>query len=108
RAADLDIRLVAPDGTTVTLLSDAGGDGRLRGGDLIVVADGGQHPAGLELNALIGPTDHDPDPQWAAVTAPADLDQLVGIDPNGRWQLLVADDQGGASGHLASWALVLG
>lgn len=108
RASDLDIRLVAPDGTTVTVLSDAGGDERFEDAEVLVLHSAGASGPGAAIGTIVGPTDHEPDPQWRDEAPPADLGALVGIDPNGRWQLLVADDQQGASGRLTSWTLVLG
>jgi len=108
RASDLDIWLVAPDGTVVTVLSDAGGDGRFEDAQVLVLQAAGAREAGVEIAGVVGPTDHEADPQWRAAAPEADLGRLVGIDPNGRWELLVADDQQGASGELASWSLVLG
>ena len=107
RASDLDIRLVAPDGTTVTVLSDAGGDERFEEAEVLVIQAAGPREAGVAIGTVVGPTDHEPDPQWPAAPPAADLGQLVGLDPNGRWELLVADDRQGASGTLESWYLVL-
>jgi secreted trypsin-like serine protease len=108
RASDLDIRLVAPDGTTITVLSDAGGDERFDQTEVLVLQTAGARGPGAAVGTIVGPTDHEPDPQWLSEPAPADLGALAGIDPNGRWELLVADDQQGAMGRLSSWTLVLG
>jgi trypsin len=108
RASDLDIRLVAPDGTTVTVLSDAGGDERFEEAEVLVIQAAGPREAGAAIGTVVGPTDHEPDPQWPAAPPAPDLGQLVGLDPNGRWELLIADDRQGASGTLESWSLVLG
>ncbi len=107
RPSDLDVWLEAPDGTVVTLLSDVGGDEPVGDVDVVVVADGpaaGRHPLPLRS----APTDLDADAQRKRARPAADLADLAGIDPNGEWRLLVADDRGGASGSLDGWSLVLG
>jgi hypothetical protein len=108
RASDLDIRLIAPDGTTVTVLSDAGGDERFEDAEVLVLQTAAARGPGAAIGTIVGPTDHEPDPQWPGAPPPADLGALVGVDPNGRWELLVADDQQGAAGRLTSWTLLLG
>jgi subtilisin-like proprotein convertase family protein len=68
----------------------------------------GVREPGTPIGTIVGPTDHEVDPQWPGEAPAANLGALAGIDPNGRWLLLVADDQQGASGDLTSWVLVLG
>lgn len=108
RPADVDIRLVAPDGTTVTLLSDAG-DEPVEGVDITVFDRAPEAGRRGPLGAVLAPTDHGAreDEQWRGMRSIADLAALTGVDPNGRWQLLVVDDEEGGSGRLEGWALVL-
>jgi trypsin len=107
RMADLDIWLESPEGTVVTLLSDAGGDLPVSGS--VVLVDGGAPVADPGLGAgFAAPTDDEDDDQnvrWHDA-APA-LGGLLGEDPTGRWSLLVADDRDGAAGSLLSWSLLL-
>jgi trypsin len=106
RAEDLDVWLVAPDGTVVTLLSDVGGPDAIDDVSVLVVA--GANPAsGFDLEAQIAPTDRERDDQRKGGAPTTDLADLEGLDPNGEWQLLIADDRDGASGNLDSWSLQL-
>jgi trypsin len=107
RPADLDVWLVAPDGTAVTLLSDAGGE-EVEGAELTIVGRAGPAEPDEAFAPAVGPTDHEADEEWSGRRPAADLALLEGIDPDGEWQLLVADDQRGAVGRLESWVLVLG
>lgn len=103
---DLDIWLEAPDGTVITLLSDVGGGDELDDHSILVVADA--NPAsGFDLEAQISPSDRERDDQRKGGAASTDFDDLAGLDPNGEWHLLVADDERGASGRLAGWSLQL-
>jgi secreted trypsin-like serine protease len=104
RPSDLDVWLVAPDGTTVTLLSDVGGDEPIA--DLDLVVDDGAPATGHPLPLRIAPTDVGIDRQLKRAQRPADLSVLEDVDPNGEWHLLVADDRGGASGTLEGWSIV--
>ena len=106
RPSDLDVWLQAPDGTVVTLLSDVGGDEPLTDVDLFVATDGADAGGG-SFPLRVKPTDREPDLQRKGGQAPASLDDLVGIDANGEWRLLVADDERGATGRLDGWTLVL-
>lgn len=106
RPSDLDVWLVAPDGTVVTLMSDVGGEASLESAALLVV-DGATSARARELGAQMGPTDREDDDQREGAAPAADLSILEGIDANGEWQLLIADDQPGASGRLGAWSLQL-
>lgn len=104
--ADLDVWLEAPDGTVVTLLSDVGGGDGLDG-VAVLVLDGAEPADTGPLAAQVGPTDLEADEQRVGDAPPADLSVLAGIDPNGTWRLLLADDTDRAAGHLDAWALQL-
>jgi trypsin len=106
RPSDLDVRLVAPDGTTVTVLSDVGGSNALEDADVLVV-EGVAPAGGQRLRSPIGPSDREADEQWRGGRAEAELGLLEGIDPVGTWQLLVADDRTGFAGSLEGWDLQL-
>lgn len=112
---DLDVLLRAPSGQTVMLLSDAGGWNECT--NLTLTFDDG---AGALLpdeaplaSGTWRPTDYEsydylPAPAPAGPHGPA-LSALAGGNPNGTWQLLLADDyvsdDGGAL--LAGWSLSL-
>jgi trypsin len=106
RPEDLDVWLVAPDASVVTLLSDVGGVADLESASILVV-DGARMAARAALGSQLGPTDREADDQRKGASPPADLSVLRGIDPNGTWQLLVADDHPGARGSLDAWSLQL-
>lgn len=104
RPADLDIWLVAPDGTAACVLSDVGGNDPID--EINVFVTGGGNPAGDALVGRLAPTDEEVDTQRKGTRAPADLAVFEGVDGNGTWQLLVADDHGGATGSLLGWTLI--
>lgn len=112
---DLDILLVAPDGSGVVLMSDTGGGESYAGHSLIFddLAPTGLLDANLATHSgRYRPTDFEPGDSFPA-SAPAgpylaSLSSLHGIDPNGQWQLFVVDDDAGATGSLAAWTLELG
>ncbi|MBS0321744.1 MAG: proprotein convertase P-domain-containing protein [Proteobacteria bacterium] len=105
--ADLDIVLVSPSGTRVTLTTDngAGNDDVFNGTVWDDSADpGGQVPYTSD-DGLV--TDH---AYVNGVTASplvpeGALSALMGEDPNGTWQLEITDDLGGDVGNLASWSI---
>lgn len=107
RPEDLDVWLQAPDGTTIVLFSDVGGDEPIED-RTVVVRVGGPEAGERALAVQFAPTDREDDPQRKAADEGADLGILTGVDPEGDWRLLVADDRAGASGSLAGWALILG
>jgi trypsin len=106
RAEDLDVWLVAPDGTVVTLLSDVGGPGELRSVDLLVV-DGAAEADDSDLGTQLAPSDVEGDDQRKGARPGTDLSELRGTNPVGTWQLLVADDERGSSGRLDGWSIQL-
>ncbi|MFN3218164.1 MAG: trypsin-like serine protease [Acidimicrobiales bacterium] len=100
---DLDIVLVAPDGTQVTLLSEAGGIRRVRNVDLRLDDEAPRRvPNRLSRSGRFRPTTG-----FAEGMPPARLVDLDGIDPNGRWRLFVHDSARRDRGRLAGWSLVL-
>ena len=101
---DLDVWLVAPDGTTVTLLSDVGGDDAVDG-ESVLILDGAAPAGRSRFDAQVGPFDREADEQRKGAAPPADLSVLQGIEPNGVWQLQIADDHVGGTGHLDAWSL---
>ena len=118
---DLDILLVGPDGTAVTLMSDAGGGTGhpLMGVDLTfddnaaefvpddgLILSGSYKPANY-LDAEEGP-DFYPAPAPPSGNA-AQLSAFLGSDPNGDWSLYIKDDHGNIGGSLTNgWVLDFG
>ena len=108
---DMDIMLQAPDGTAITLMSDAGGTGDANGADLMfddaaptsLAAQGGL-PSGRYK-----PTDIDQGADSWPSPAPAPsgtgLDAFKDTNPNGNWRLWVVDDAAGAAGKIEGWSL---
>jgi trypsin len=105
RPEDLDIWLVSPDGTTVALLSDAGGTSAIDAADVLVLDGAGGD--GSTIGRSLAPVDRETDRQRKDGTAGAALAAFAGTDANGEWQLLIADDRSGAAGSLEGWSLSL-
>ena len=112
--ADLDILLVAPNGESVLLMSDAGSGNAILNVNLTF--DDGS-PIGLpNLTPIISgtyqPTDYAPSENLLA-PAPSGpytntLGGLTGINPNGTWSLFVHDDSGLNHGAIIEgWSLEL-
>jgi len=119
---DVDILLVAPDGTRSILMSDAGGDvpatdqtlafspsATTPVGDQATILAGTFRPANYRSAGAGAVTDTFAEPgPGAQNSAPADLDAFNGIDPNGEWKLYVVDDAQGNTGAIAGgWSLAL-
>lgn len=111
---DLDVLLVGPEGQKVMLLSDAGFDRNLFGNNFSIDDDA---PFSAPQNGILAtgryrPTDHEPGESMPG-PAPAgpygtDLSVFNGTNPNGTWQLYIADDTSLASGRLLGWGLKIG
>ena len=114
---DLDILLVGPQGQSVLLFSDAGGQGSLENVDLTFDDDAaapipnssrGGIPAGTYRPSNYGDGWDSlplPAPQGACGQA---LSVFRGTDPNGTWQLYVYDDMGGDPGGISmGWSLIV-
>lgn len=95
---DLDLVLISPAGTSVTLSTD-------NGGDLDDVFNG----ALFDIDAPISATDKVyVDLVPAALLSPeGPLDVLIGQNPNGVWTLSVTDDFSPDTGVLARWDLTI-
>lgn len=106
-AADLDITLMSPAGTVVTLTTDngAGNDNVWNG----TVWDDDANPAGqvpyVTNNGLV--TDHAyVNLTLASPLVPEEaLGAFLGEDPNGTWTITISDDLAGDGGSLDSWSL---
>lgn len=106
-AADLDITLMSPAGTVVTLTTDngAGNDNVFNG----TLWDDDANPAGQvpysTNNGLA--TDH----AYVNLTLASPLvaeeamGAFIGEDPNGTWTITISDDLAGDGGSLDSWTL---
>ena len=111
-ADDVDIMLMAPDGSSTILMSDVGDPSSSTGLSLTIddqaatpLPDGGPLAAGSFQPANYGGPESFP-----AVSAPspsARLARLNGGNPNGEWRLYVVDDEGSFSGELSGWVLQL-
>jgi subtilisin-like proprotein convertase family protein len=109
---DLDILLVGPSGQKVMLMSDAGGDPNLSNVNLIFDDDPVPPPdSGAIWCCRISPSNYNDGPENMPSPAPAEpygtsLSVFDGTDPNGPWNLLVRDDNGGDTGQMAGgWSL---
>ncbi len=109
-AEDVDSALVAPNGTSVVLMSDACG--------LVPISRTMQFdddaptlvPESPTCDSnLYKPTNHtSPGDSDAAIGTPlTQLSFFDGGDPNGTWTLLIGDDVATQTGTIASWSLTL-
>jgi subtilisin-like proprotein convertase family protein len=113
---DLDIVLVGPDGTAVTLMSDVGGCTLLEATRTLVFTDEGFPLPESSLPADGGtyaPTngtgpwaDSYPPPMPATVFA-ASLGAFKSKQPDGQWRLFVVDDEPNNRGEIQAWTLAL-
>ncbi len=106
-AADLDITLMSPAGTIVTLTTDNGGgnDNVFNGTVWDDDADpDGQVPYVTNANMV---TDHPyVNLTLASPLVPEEaLAAFIGEDPNGTWTITISDDLAGDGGSLANWTL---
>ena len=98
---DLDVTLISPAGTAMTLTSDNGGgaDDAFRG--TVWDDDGGDAnpPGPVTLNTFQDGVVESPLVPEEAMGA------FIGENPNGTWTLRIEDDQAGDTGVLESWSL---
>lgn len=103
-AADLDVSLIGPDGTTVGLTSDNGGVASDYGVDC---TDAGRttfdSSAATAITAVAAPFVGTFRPEQP-LTA---FNEKSGTDVNGLWTLRVTDDTPGAVGSIRCWSLIL-
>jgi uncharacterized repeat protein (TIGR01451 family) len=114
--ADIDMLLVAPNGTRVLLMSDAGGGFDLNNvtitfddAALNPIPDGLRITNGLSYRPANYGVLVDPFPGLIPENGPwtnTSLASLNGINPNGVWSLFIVDDGSGDDGAIASgWSL---
>ncbi|MHC4740403.1 MAG: proprotein convertase P-domain-containing protein [Planctomycetota bacterium] len=92
--SDLDVFLIAPDGTRIELFTDVGGSGN------------DYSNTTLDDEALAAITDGSA-PFAGAYRPEGNLSTLDGKTVNGTWTLEVTDDEEWASGTLNSWSLIV-
>ena len=109
---DVDILLVAPNGRSVVLMSDAGGNNAVTDVDLTLtdaaanfLPDSSAISSGVFKPTNFDGTDTFPTPA-PQMNYAANLASLYGTNPNGTWQLFVVDDTGENAGTLSGgWNL---
>ncbi len=110
---DIDMVLIAPNGASTLLLSDAGRVGVFCGSGNVVLDDEAAQnaPVGPCLTGSFRPTNHpgnDPD-TFPGITPPPETPSLSRLDggfPTGVWRLHIVDDSAASSGgFLNSWSL---
>lgn len=114
--ADLDIMLIAPNGQSTVLMSDAGGSGAATNLQLTfdqvsgnILPSGSGLTSGTYKPINYSQPDDFPAPGPGSGNYAASLSVFNGLNPNGAWQLLVVDDEAGDSGTIANgWSLTLG
>lgn len=110
--ADVDLLLVAPNGRSVVLMSDAGGNAAVEN-VFLTFADSAAGPLpenGPLSSGIFRPTNYgaaDDFPPPAPQTERADaFSTLYGSNPNGEWKLFVVNDADGSSGTFSGgWVL---
>lgn len=102
-SADLDVTLISPAGTKVTLTTDNGGQlDHVFDGTLWDDGAGAARPPGAVTDSAFANN------VTATPLAPEEaLAALIGEDPEGTWRLEIHDDADGDRGSLASWGLEL-
>ena len=103
RLEDLQVRLVAPDGTSVTLLADAGGDSSQFG--TLILDD--EAPAPIPDDGPASSGRFQPSVYGGSVTDLKSLSALAGAPARGAWKLYVSDTHDGNVGVLSQWRLDL-
>ncbi len=112
---DLDVLLVAPNGSNLMLLSDAGGTSGVSSVN-VTFDDAAPSTVGAPLaSGSYRPTDDDSQAADGAFPAPAPvvgtataLSTFNGSNPNGTWSLYVNDDASGDAGSIANgWCLTI-
>jgi subtilisin-like proprotein convertase family protein len=108
--SEVDVLLVGPEGQQATILSDAGGNASIQDVNL-VLDDSAAAPVGYPIaSGSFQPTnvasggDSFPPPAPTA-NGSSSLSVFNGTDPNGVWQLFVADDASRSRGVLGGWYL---
>jgi subtilisin-like proprotein convertase family protein/subtilisin family serine protease len=92
--ADLDVFLIAPDGTRVELFTDVGGSGDNFTNTVL------DDQAATAITAGTAPFTGTFRPEGSLAT-------LNGKNPNGTWRLEVTDDAGADVGTLNSWSVII-
>jgi subtilisin-like proprotein convertase family protein len=118
RSADLNLLLLSPSGKRFILMSNVGGANGVSGATVTFVQgysplpESGGFPAGGPWPFLCGPSNYGQKTPQVPFGLPAgayssNLNDLVGDNPNGIWELYIYDDvQPGGIGQLnGSWSL---
>lgn len=112
-ADDIDVLLVAPNGSSTILMSDAGGFSSPSSLTLRIDDQaGGSLPDGSGLTSgSFKPADYGPSDNFPGIGGPpttASLARLNGSNPNGEWRLYVVDDDFPDAGSFSGgWDLEL-
>ncbi len=101
--SDLDVTLIAPDGTSLELFTDVGGTGD--NGDICIDDNAaGPIPVGCTFGACGDCFCGDFQTEDGTLLNTA----FNGIQANGTWTLEIVDDAGGDSGNLDAWSITIG
>ena len=104
---DLEITLMSPAGTIVTLTTDngSGGDNLFNG----TVWDDDANPGGLipydDNDGMVTDSSFVDGTTGTPLTPEEALGAFIGEDPNGVWTLTISDDENSNGGVLTSWSL---
>ncbi len=113
-AADVDLLLVAPDGSNLLLMSDLRDDGLTMANNASLVFDDAA-PTSVPSTLMIPSGTYKPTNFGGGDTFPAPAPTpsghttfsaaFTGVPPNGLWRLYAVDDTSGDSGSVAGWSL---
>ena len=108
---DIDMLLQSPTGINVVLMSDAGGGTDATGQNYTfddaasgTMADGALNATGTYKPTNYGASDTYPAPIGSVTQATPTLGSFTG-DPNGTWNLYIADGFSGDIGQIVSWEI---
>jgi hypothetical protein len=110
---DVDIVLVAPNGQSVILMSDAGGNLPATGQTFTFsdaaaanLFDAAFNPSGTYKPTNYGAGDNWPNPGPLGAPSSTSL-ASINSNPNGNWNLFIVDDNTNEVGFIATWSLTL-
>ena len=112
-ASDLDITLMSPAGTIVTITTDNGGstvnvyNGTLWDDDADPLNQVPYNTPSATSN-MASDTTYVSSTVEGKLTPEEPFAAFIGEDPNGTWTITISDDEAGDSGSLASWKLNVG
>lgn len=101
----LEVCLVAPDNTAITLMKGNGGTGHVSLIDFTFAEDGEVLPGSARLVSTVYRPNGGPGLAIAGATYVSSLANFQGIDANGEWRLFVNNAPPGSIGGVREWTI---